>query len=145
VVITNEEACNCLFSRGGGGHDFYGPNNYHGGGGGGQMQQTPPFRPPFSHGPAVPPLPPGVMMEAGDPLMDFVPGHVMRTRDLMYRLIISQLFYDGHQQVALQLTNLMALDACPPSERLLHVVTLGLEREADSRHRTMTVAEVVTT
>lgn len=29
----------------------------------------------------------------------FATGNILQTRELLYRLIISQLFYDGHQQV----------------------------------------------
>ncbi len=51
-------------------------------------------------------------------------------------MIISQLFYDGYQQVAVQLTNMLAVDpACPPSERLLNIVGLGLESEAEGKGR----------
>lgn len=70
----------------------------------------------------------------GASLGTFTPGNPVKTRDLLYRLMVSQLFYDGHQQVAVQLTNLIVSDPpCPPSERLLHVVTLGLEREAEAK------------
>ena len=59
-------------------------------------------------------------------------GNVIRNREIMYRLMISQLFYDGYSQVAIQLTNILAVDPpCPPSERLLHVLNRGLEREAE--------------
>ncbi|KAK2165794.1 hypothetical protein LSH36_45g07027 [Paralvinella palmiformis] len=42
----------------------------------------------------------------------------------------SQLFYDGHQQLAVQLSNLVkAHPACPPSEKLIRIVSLGLKAE----------------
>ena len=44
--------------------------------------------------------------------------------------VCSQLFYDGHQQLAVQLSNLVkAHPACPPSDRLFKVVKLGLDAE----------------
>lgn len=47
-----------------------------------------------------------------------------------YNVFISQLFYDGHQQLAVQLSNLVkAHPACPPSDRLFKVVKFGLESE----------------
>ena len=37
----------------------------------------------------------------------FLPGQSnIKTRDLLYRLVISQLFYDGYQQVAVALSNI---------------------------------------
>ena len=61
-------------------------------------------------------------------------GNVIKSREIMYRLIISQLFYDGYTPLAVQLTNMFAVDPpCPPSERLLHVVEFGLEREAEEK------------
>lgn len=47
-----------------------------------------------------------------------------------YNVFSSQLFYDGHQQLAVQLSNLVkAHPACPPSDRLFKVVKFGLESE----------------
>jgi len=67
---------------------------------------------------------------------NYQPGNIIQARELLYRLVISQLFYDGYQQVAVTLSNIVHTDPpCPPSDRLMHVVTLGLEREAESRHR----------
>merc|ERR1719323_2104243 len=61
-------------------------------------------------------------------------GNVMRTREIMYRLIISQLFYDGYSQAAIQLTNILSVDPpAPPSERLLHVLIRGLDQEAEEK------------
>eukprot|EP00088_Acartia_fossae_P026457 TRINITY_DN27295_c0_g1_i1.p1 TRINITY_DN27295_c0_g1~~TRINITY_DN27295_c0_g1_i1.p1 ORF type:complete len:439 (+),score=113.58 TRINITY_DN27295_c0_g1_i1:18-1334(+) len=71
-----------------------------------------------------------------------LPDNIVKTRDLLYRLIISQLFYDGYQQVAVTLSNMVHTDPpCPPSDRLMHVVTLGLESESVSKHRTQNKAE----
>jgi len=65
-----------------------------------------------------------------------LPANIIQTREVLYRLIISQLFYDGYQQVALTLSNIVHTDPpCPPSDRLMHVVTLGLEKEAEGGHR----------
>jgi len=42
----------------------------------------------------------------------------------------SQLFYDGHQSLAVNLSNLVkAKPACPPSDRLFKVVSMGLKVE----------------
>ena len=42
----------------------------------------------------------------------------------------SQLFYDGHQQLAVNLaTTVKAHPACPPSDRLLKVIKMGLKVE----------------
>jgi len=57
-------------------------------------------------------------------------------------MIISQLFYDGYQQVAVTLSNMVHTDPpCPPSDRLMQVATLGLEREQDGSHRTLSRTE----
>ncbi len=68
------------------------------------------------------PPPPMPMAPAGEPEMvpsGLDPGTgAVRTRDLLYRLMVSQLFYDGYQTVAVQLTNLLQAEpACPPSDR----------------------------
>lgn len=56
----------------------------------------------------------------------------IKDRELLYRLMISQLFYDGHQTLAVSLSNLVkAHPACPPSDRLLKVVTMGLKLEEE--------------
>eukprot|EP00096_Caligus_rogercresseyi_P012804 TRINITY_DN5482_c0_g1_i1.p1 TRINITY_DN5482_c0_g1~~TRINITY_DN5482_c0_g1_i1.p1 ORF type:complete len:447 (-),score=116.43 TRINITY_DN5482_c0_g1_i1:136-1476(-) len=69
-----------------------------------------------------------------DPVMEppefTLGGNILKNREALYRLMISQLFYDGYQQVALQLSGLIGAEpACPPSERLSKVVSLGLEKE----------------
>jgi len=55
-----------------------------------------------------------------------------QARDYLYRLMVSQMFYDGFSQMAVGLTNVIQPDPpCPPSDRLYNVVMLGLEREAE--------------
>lgn len=56
----------------------------------------------------------------------------VKQRDQLYRLMISQLFYDGHQSLAVSLSNLVkAHPACPPSDRLFHIVNLGQKTEEE--------------
>ena len=70
------------------------------------------------------------------------PGELVHSRDKLYRLIISQLFYDGYQQVAVTLTNMVHADPpCPPSDRLSHVVTLGMDKETEPGHRNLNKSE----
>jgi len=78
--------------------------------------------PPVSSGPVATLVPPGA-----------TPGTAsVKTREMLYGLIVSQLFYDGYSQVAMQLTNILQLEqACPPSDRLLHIFNLGLDREIE--------------
>ncbi|XP_034951006.1 cleavage stimulation factor subunit 1 [Chelonus insularis] len=60
------------------------------------------------------------------------PKNVIKNRELLYRLIISQLFYDGHQTLAVQLSNLIQAEPpCPPSDRLLHLMLIGMAHEPD--------------
>ncbi|XP_046999904.1 cleavage stimulation factor subunit 1 [Schistocerca americana] len=60
------------------------------------------------------------------------PKNIIKTRDLLYRLMISQLFYDGHQSLAVGLSAVAQADPpCPPSDRLLHVVMAGLRHEPE--------------
>ena len=76
------------FGRGGG----------HMGGGGGMAQP-----PPGILG-GGPPSAPQQQPIIGEP---FIPGQSsIKTRDILYRLVISQLFYDGYQQVAVALSNI---------------------------------------
>ena len=119
-------------------------------GGGGGMAQPPPG---ILGG--VPPSAPQPII--GEP---FIPGQSsIKTRDILYRLVISQLFYDGYQQVAVALSNIGRLvkvinffiflsvvhtdPPCPPSDRLMQVLTLGLEREAEGGNRTHNKAEAM--
>ena len=76
------------FGRGGG----------HMGGGGGMAQP-----PPGILG-GGPPSASQQQPIIGEP---FIPGQsTIKTRDILYRLVISQLFYDGYQQVAVALSNI---------------------------------------
>ena len=78
------------FGRGGG----------HMGGGGGGMVQPP----PGVLGGGGPPPSATQQPIIGEP---FIPGQsTIKTRDILYRLVISQLFYDGYQQVAVALSNI---------------------------------------
>ncbi|XP_059486358.1 cleavage stimulation factor subunit 1 [Neocloeon triangulifer] len=59
--------------------------------------------------------------------------NVLKNRENLYRLIISQLFYDGHQTLAVSLSSLVQADPpCPPSDRLYHLVQCGLQHEPDA-------------
>ncbi|CAH8510126.1 unnamed protein product [Heterobilharzia americana] len=59
-----------------------------------------------------------------------------KERDLLYRLIISQLFYDGFQTMAVNLVNLVSPStACGPSNRLFRLVKLGLAASEDDHER----------
>ncbi|RWS13287.1 cleavage stimulation factor subunit 1-like protein [Dinothrombium tinctorium] len=61
-------------------------------------------------------------------------GASLKERELLYRLMISQLFYDGYQTLAVNLSTLVkCTPACPPSDRLLHLVNLGLKTEAETK------------
>ena len=75
---------------------------------------------------------------------EYVPGDILKNRELLYRLMISQLFYDGYSQIAMQLQGILQPDpACPPSERLLNLLILGLEKEGDGKHRSLNRSEKV--
>ncbi|KAE9413698.1 hypothetical protein Angca_000971, partial [Angiostrongylus cantonensis] len=51
----------------------------------------------------------------------------VKDRDYMYRLIIGQLFYDGHQQLALSLAQAIgcAAQPPPPSDKLFRLVSIA--------------------
>ena len=73
-------------------------NNFSNTGGGGGAQTAPPPQ----NGPGV--------VSAGPQLGEnYQPGNVIQARELLYRLMISQLFYDGYQQVAVTLSNISKL------------------------------------
>ncbi|CAB0031431.1 unnamed protein product [Trichogramma brassicae] len=58
--------------------------------------------------------------------------NIIKNRELLYRHMISQLFYDGHQAIAVQLSNLIQSEPpCPPSDRLLHLMLIGMAHEPD--------------
>ena len=78
----------------------FGRGGAHMGGGGGLSQQPPPGL--LGSGP--PAAPQQQQTIVGEP---FIPGQSsIKTRDTLYRLVISQLFYDGYQQVAVALSNI---------------------------------------
>ena len=59
--------------------------------------------------------------------MGGMPSNIIQSRDLLYRLIISQLFYDGYQQVAVTLSNIVHADPpCPPSDRYKYAGLQGI-------------------
>jgi len=65
----------------------------------------------------------------------------VQVREMVHKLIISQLFYDGFQQVAAQMINLTHPDSpCPPSDRLVHLISLGLEQEHKTQGAKLTSA-----
>jgi cleavage stimulation factor subunit 1 len=57
----------------------------------------------------------------------------IKDRDFMYKLIIGQMFYDGHQQLALNLAqNLgLSLRPPPPSDKLFRLVTVARQYVED--------------
>ncbi|GLV45750.1 Cleavage stimulation factor 50 kD subunit [Carabus blaptoides fortunei] len=62
--------------------------------------------------------------------------NLIKSRELLYRLIISQLFYDGHQSLAVNLSSVVQADPpCPPSDRLLHIMIAGIEHEPERKDR----------
>ncbi|XP_055716534.1 cleavage stimulation factor subunit 1 [Phlebotomus papatasi] len=61
-------------------------------------------------------------------------GNTLKNRELLYRLIISQLFYDGYHNLAVELSTMVRADPpCPPSDRLLNVMIQGMQEEATKR------------
>lgn len=55
-------------------------------------------------------------------------GFDVKKRETMYRLMISQLFYDGYKDLAVGLAAIIQPHpACPPSDKLLKIVKLGLK------------------
>ncbi|KAB7493612.1 Cleavage stimulation factor subunit 1, partial [Armadillidium nasatum] len=57
----------------------------------------------------------------------------IKQRELMYKLIISQLVYDGHQKIAQDLASEIGQEhlAICPSDRLMKVTSVGLKEEHD--------------
>ncbi|XP_066260429.1 cleavage stimulation factor subunit 1 [Euwallacea similis] len=67
--------------------------------------------------------------------------NIIKSREFMYRLIISQLFYDGHQQLGQNLAQaVLAEPACSPSDRLFKIVLAGLEHEPERKDRPKNIA-----
>ncbi|CAG9132945.1 unnamed protein product [Plutella xylostella] len=64
------------------------------------------------------------------------PRNVVKNRELLYRMMISQLFYDGFQPIAATLAAAVHADPpCPPSDRLLNLMMVGLQHEPDRKER----------
>ncbi|KAI7686934.1 Cleavage stimulation factor subunit 1 [Sarcoptes scabiei] len=59
-----------------------------------------------------------------------------RLRDQLYRLIISQFFYDGQAQLAKNVANVLGVQSmCPPSDRLSNLVAQALVSEDSESHK----------
>ena len=103
----------------------FGRGGAHMGGGGGLSQQPPPGL--LGSGP--PTAPQQQQTIVGEP---FIPGQSsIKTRDILYRLVISQLFYDGYQQVAVALSNIGEMSI----SFLEHILTLRLYPQSTPTHR----------
>lgn len=65
----------------------------------------------------------------------------VKQRELLYRLMISQLFYDGHKEMAVGLANtIKPHPACPPSDRLYNVFKMGLKVEEEKSENNKNVS-----
>ena len=105
----------------------------------------------LGNGPGVPVSAPHIVgmpmnTQAGPGQLDMMQlpnnANIIQSRDFLYRLIISQLFYDGYQQVAMTLSNIVHADPpCPPSDRLMNIVTMGLDKESEGSHRQLNKTE----
>ncbi|KAK3921200.1 Cleavage stimulation factor subunit 1 [Frankliniella fusca] len=62
--------------------------------------------------------------------------NVVKNRELLYRLMVSQLFYDGNQKQALEVQSVTNPDPpCPPSDRLFNLMMMGLEYETQRKRK----------
>ena len=61
------------------------------------------------------------------------PGLTLQDNRELYRMIISQLFYDGYQNEAIALSRVVDDAACPPSTRLAQLVSEGLRIEKENK------------
>ena len=62
-----------------------------------------------------------------------IPTKINQAREFLFRLIISQLFNDGYQHVAVTLSNILHTDPpCPPSDRLMNIVSMGMDKKAEA-------------
>lgn len=61
----------------------------------------------------------------------------IKDREYMYKLIIGQLYYDGHQQIALNLANTLGCSAPvpPPTDKLYRLVTLAKQFVEDPDYK----------
>ncbi|PAA58369.1 hypothetical protein BOX15_Mlig008640g4, partial [Macrostomum lignano] len=68
-----------------------------------------------------------------------------KEREHLNRLIISQLYYDGHQSIAVKLNSLVNDKSvpCGPSSRLLNLVRTGLSLEEEEKEKAMHDANAV--
>ena len=61
----------------------------------------------------------------------------LKFRDSFYRMLISQLFYDGHQNVAISLSGIVqASRPCPPSNKLFNLVRTTCEKMEKEQEKT---------
>ena len=61
-----------------------------------------------------------------------IPTKINQAREFLFRLIISQLFNDGYQHVVVTLSNILHTDPpCPPSDRLMNIVSMGMDKKAE--------------
>uniref|UniRef100_A0A914UWG7 Cleavage stimulation factor 50 kDa subunit n=1 Tax=Plectus sambesii TaxID=2011161 RepID=A0A914UWG7_9BILA len=68
----------------------------------------------------------------------------IKDRDYMYRLIIGQLFYDGHQQIAVNLSQALgcSMQPPPPSDKLFRLVSIAKQfvDDPDAKDKEPTMA-----
>ncbi|XP_076451958.1 cleavage stimulation factor subunit 1-like [Babylonia areolata] len=58
----------------------------------------------------------------------------VKHRETMYRLMISQLFYDGYKETAVSLAQILKpYPACPPSDRLFNIFQMGFKQEEEKK------------
>ena len=90
-------------------------------------QQQRPLGPPGGPQDQPPQAPPPHQMNFTGEMPNYEEGNVIRTREIMYRLIISQLFYDGYSQAAIQVRFLCLIFSLVPSN-------FPLPRESELRN-----------
>ena len=73
---------------------------------------------------------------AKDKYENVTPGY--KDREQLYRMIISQLFYDGFTSVAVNLSNMVkAHPSCPPSNKLLKMAAVGIREEIEKKEASL--------
>lgn len=86
--------------------------------------------------PTPPPGPP-TPVKVVDKYEQVQPGY--KDREQLYRMIISQLFYDGFTSVAVNLSNMVkAHPSCPPSNKLLKMAAVGIREEIEKKESILT-------